>query len=213
LQRAIQLNPNYATAHHWYSVYLSAMGRFPQAIQEAERAHGLDPLSPSITISLATQYRDAGRFDRAIELLSAVLELDSNFAAAHQGLGKTYEAMGLWNLAIEEFQKAVALSHDTQFLTALAYAYSTSGERSQALKIIQQLQAGPASYVSPFDMAAVFTGLGEKDKAFTYLEQAFRERDSRLPFLAVEHWFEPLHSDPRFVGLCRRIGLPSAMTP
>ncbi|HTF43745.1 MAG TPA: winged helix-turn-helix domain-containing protein [Terriglobales bacterium] len=208
LQRAIQLNPNYATAHHWSSVYLSAMGRFPEAIQEAERAHELDPLSPSITISLATEYRDARRFDRSIELLSAVLELDPNFAAAHQGLGKTYAAMGLWKLAVDEFQKTVALSHDSDSLSGLAYAYSASGERAQALKIVAQLRAERAGdYVSPFNMAAVFTGLGEKDKAFSSLDRAYHERDSRLPFLAVDRWFEPLHSDPRFVELCGRMGL------
>jgi TolB-like protein/DNA-binding winged helix-turn-helix (wHTH) protein/Tfp pilus assembly protein PilF len=208
LQRAIRLNPNYATAHHWYSVYLAAMGRSPEAIQEAERAHELDPLSPSITISLATEYRDARRFDRSIELLSAVLELDSNFAAAHQGLGKTYEAMELRKLAIEEFQKAVALSHDSESLAALGYAYSASGERTEALKIVEQLQANPTTYVSPVNMAALFIGLGEKDKAFTYLDRAYHDRDSRLPFLAVDHWFEPLHADPRFIELCKRIGLP-----
>jgi TolB-like protein/DNA-binding winged helix-turn-helix (wHTH) protein/Tfp pilus assembly protein PilF len=214
LQRALQLNPNYATAHHWSSVYLSAMGHFPEAIQEAERAHELDPLSPSITISLATEYRDARRFDRAIELLSAVLELDPNFAAAHRGLGKTYAAMGLWKLAVEEFQKAVALSHDSESLTGLAYAYSASGERAEALKIVAQLRAQPAgNYVSPFNMAAVFTGLGEKDKAFSSLDRAYHERDSRLPFLAVDRWFEPLHSDPRFVELCGRMGLPAVNRP
>jgi TolB-like protein/DNA-binding winged helix-turn-helix (wHTH) protein len=210
LQRAIQLNPNYATAHHWSSVYLSAMGRFPEAIQEAERAHELDPLSPSITISLATEYRDARRFDRSIELLSAVLELDPNFAAAHQGLGKTYAAMGLWKLAVEEFQKAAALAHDSESLTGLAYAYSASGGRAEALKIVDQLRAQPGgNYVSPFNLAAVFTGLGEKDQAFSSLDRAYHERDSRLPFLAVDRWFEPLHSDPRFVELCGRMGLPA----
>lgn len=210
LKRAIELNPNYATAHHWYSVYLSAMGRFPEAVQEAERAHELDPLSPSITISLATQYRDAHRYDRAIELLSAVVELDSNFAPAHLGLGRTYEAMGLWKLSIEEFQKAAALSHDSDSLASLSHAYSASGERAEALKVVKQLQAQQAkSYVSPFEMAAVFASLGDRNKAFSYLEQAYRERDSRLPFLAVDHGFEPLHADPRFLELCRRIGLPA----
>jgi TolB-like protein/DNA-binding winged helix-turn-helix (wHTH) protein/Flp pilus assembly protein TadD len=210
LQQAIHLNPNYAAAHHWYSAYLSAMGRSPEATQEAERAHELDPLSPSITISMATQYRNARRYDRAVELLSAVLELDPNFAPAHQGLGKTYEAMGLWNLAIEEFQKAAALTHDPESLAGLAYAYSASGNRAAAIKIAEQLQAQSArSFVSPFEMAAVFTGLGEKDKAFSYLNQAYRERDSRLPFLAIDRWFDSLHSDSRFIDLCHRIGLPA----
>jgi TolB-like protein/DNA-binding winged helix-turn-helix (wHTH) protein/Tfp pilus assembly protein PilF len=210
LQRAIQLNPNYATAHHWYSNYLASMGRFPEAVQEAELAHELDPLSPSITVSLATQYRSAHQYDRAIENLSAVLELDSNFAPAHKGLGKTYEAMGLWALAIEEFQKSVALSHDSESLADLGHAYGVSGRRADAVKIVEQLQAQSAkSYVSPFVMAAVFAGLGDKDKAFSYLEQAYRERDSHLPFLAIDTWFDPLHSDPRFTNLCRRIGLPS----
>jgi len=160
--------------------------------------------------SLATQYREAYRYDRAIEKLSAVLELDSNFAPAHQGLGKTYESMGLWKLAIEAFQKSAALSHDSESLAALGHAYSASGDRVHALKVVEQLQAQSAnSYVSPFDVAAVFTGLDDKNKAFSYLEQAYRERDSRLPFLAVDHWFEPLHSDPRFVELCHRIGLPA----
>jgi TolB-like protein/DNA-binding winged helix-turn-helix (wHTH) protein/Flp pilus assembly protein TadD len=209
LKKAIELNPNYASAHHWYSVYLSAMGRFSEAIQEAERAHELDPLSPSITTSLATQYRDAHRYDRSIEQLSAVLELDSNFAPAHQGLGKTYEAMSLWNLAIEEFQKAVALSHDSESLAALGHAYSSAGNRAETLKVVAQLQTQAATnYVSPFDMAAIFAGLGDKSKAFFYLDQAYRERDSRLPFLAVDHWFDPLHSDLRFIDLCRRLRLP-----
>jgi tetratricopeptide (TPR) repeat protein len=118
--------------------------------------------------------------------------------------------MGLWPLAIEEFQKASALSHSSESLAELGHAYSSSGDRVDALKVVEQLRAESAeTYVSPFEMAAVFAGLGDKNKTFSYLEQAYRERDSRMPFLAVDHWFDSLHSDPHFVELCHRVGLPT----
>jgi tetratricopeptide (TPR) repeat protein len=186
------------------------MGRSAESLQEAELAHELDPLSPSNTTSLATQYRSTGRYDRAIEQLRTVLELDPNFALAHQGLGKTYERMGLWKLAIDEFQNSDALAHDSESLASLGHAYGASGDRAAALKITEQLsQRPPGNYVSPYDMAAVFAGLGDSDKAFAYLDQAYRDRDSRMPFLAVDSWFEPLRSDRRFVELCHRLGLPT----
>jgi hypothetical protein len=118
--------------------------------------------------------------------------------------------MGLSNLAIEEFQNAVALSHHSENLAALGYAYNTPGGRAEAFKIVTQLQRQPArNFVFPFDMASVLAGLGQKDKAFSYLDQAYRGRDSRLPSLAVDHWFDSLHADPRFAELCLRTGLPA----
>jgi tetratricopeptide (TPR) repeat protein len=208
-RRAIELNPNYATAHSWYSYYLDAMGRSAEALAEARRARELDPLSPSVGIRLVSAYRETGQYDQALQELAKTQELDPNFSSAVEARAKVLERMGHLQEAMDEYRRAVAMSPQPNYLASLAHAYAVSGQREQALDLVRQLQSRPKQdYVSPFELAPVYIALGDKDRALSLLEQAFRERDSRMPFLAVESWLSPLHSEPRFQALEAKLGLP-----
>jgi TolB-like protein/DNA-binding winged helix-turn-helix (wHTH) protein/Tfp pilus assembly protein PilF len=210
-RRAIELNPNYATAHQWYGYYLAAMGRFQEALEEATKAQQIDPLSLSINTTLAGRYRDLHQYAQAIDLNRRTLEMDPNFMPAHIALGATYEEQGIWPQAIGEYQKAVDLSRDNPIaLSSLGSAYGHSGDQSAARKVIARLQeASKHHYVSAFDMATVFASVGDRDTAFHWLEKAYAERESQMAFLNITRRMDPLRSDPRFTDLLRRMGLAS----
>jgi len=210
-RRAIELNPNYATAHQWYSYYLSAMGRFPEAVEEARKAQQIDPLSLSINTTLAGRYRDAGQYAEAINFSQRTLEMDPNFVTAHIALGATYEAEGNWTQAILEYQKAIELSQSSPpALAALGCAYGYAGNRDGARNVLTSLQeASRRHYVSAFDMATVYAGLGDKDNAFHWLEKAYTERESQMAFLGITRRLDGLRSDTRFADLLHRMHLSS----
>jgi TolB-like protein/DNA-binding winged helix-turn-helix (wHTH) protein/Tfp pilus assembly protein PilF len=210
-RRAIELNHNYATAHHWYAEdVLIRMGRQQEALAEIERARQLDPLSLQIN---AVQGRILGltnQNDKAIEQGRKALELDPGWAAGHWWLGLAYEQSRRYPEAIVEFQRTISLSvGNSTSLGALGHAYAVSGQKTEAAKILQQLQKLPPrlSLVSAFDIALLHTGLGHNDQAFLWLGKACDERDYWIGTLAVEPRLEPLRSDPRFGDLLRRIGL------
>ncbi len=208
-RRAIELNPNYATAHQWYGYYLAAMGRFPEALEEAGKAQQIDPLSLSINTTLAGRYRDLHQYAQAIDLNRRTLEMDPNFMPAHIALGATYEDQGNWSQAISEYQQAVAISQNNPIaLASLGSAYGHLGDQAAARKMIARLQeASKHHYVSAFDMATVFAGIGDPDSAFHWLEKAYAQRESQMAFLNITHRMDPLRSDPRFADLLRRMGL------
>jgi TolB-like protein/DNA-binding winged helix-turn-helix (wHTH) protein/Flp pilus assembly protein TadD len=208
-RRAIELNPNYATAHQWYSYYLSAMGRFPEALEEARKAQQIDPLSLSINTTLAGRYRDLRQYDQAIDLNRRTLEMDPNFVPAHIALGATFEDQGIWAQAVSEYQKAVDLSKNSPTsLASLGSAYGHSGNRNGAHKVIASLRdASKRHYVSAFDMATIFAGIGDRDSAFHWLDKAYAERESQMAFLSVTRRLDPLRSDPRFADLLQRMDL------
>jgi TolB-like protein/DNA-binding winged helix-turn-helix (wHTH) protein/Flp pilus assembly protein TadD len=208
-RHAIELNPSYATAHQWYSYYLSAMGRFPEAVEEARKAQQIDPLSLSINTTLAGRYRDLGDFTQAIDLSRRTLEMDPTFVPAHIALGAAYEDQGIWAQAIGEYQKAVDVSQKSPpALAALGSAYGYSGNQTGARGIVSSLQAASKShYVSAFDMAVVFAGMGDSDNAFGWLEKAYTDRESQMAFLNVTRRFGRMRSDPRFADLLHRMGL------
>jgi len=208
-RRAIELNPNYATAHQWYSYYLAAMGRFPEAMEEARKAQQIDPLSLSINTTLAGRYRDLGQYAQAIDLNRRTLEMDPDFAPAHIALGAAYEGQGMWLQAISEYRKAVNLSGNSPpAWAALGYVYGVSGNQEEARKVIARLrEASKGHYVSAFDMAVVFAGIGDRDSAFQWLEKAYTERESQMAFLNVTRRLDPLRSDKRFSDLLRRMDL------
>lgn len=209
-RRAIELNPNYATAHSWYSLYLGAMARNSESLAEAQRARELDPLSPSVGIRLAGAYRATGQYDQALEEAEKTLELDPGFSSAHEARARIFESMGKMSDALDEYRKAFDLSQNATRLTALAHRYALSGQHDQAVELLQKLQSRPKQdYVSPYELASVYTALGDKDRALSLLEQAFRERDSRMPFLAVDNWMAPLFPEPRFQALKLKLGLPA----
>jgi TolB-like protein/DNA-binding winged helix-turn-helix (wHTH) protein/Flp pilus assembly protein TadD len=208
-QRAIALNPNYALAHQWYAQYQRAMGRQNSAMAEIQRAQELDPLSLVIgggTGQYGTQY------DLMIESNRQKLELDANFAGAYLGLGRAYVLKGMYQDAIAAFQKGLDLSGGApNYLSFLGYTYGVSGKRNEARKILLQLnQLSKRRYVSSYDIALVYVGLGEKDLAFDWLQNALAERSTDLVFLKVRtrKEMDSVRSDPRYNELVRRIGLP-----
>lgn len=209
-RRAIELNPNYATAHQWYSYYLTAMLRFPEAVEQAEAAQQIDPLSLSINTTLATRYRHAGRYNDAIQLNRRTLEMDSTFVPAHFALAAVYEKQGSWQQAIDEYEKIIELHPaDPPALASIAYIDARLGKKDEARKILSRLmEISKKQYVASVEIATIFAGLDDADNAMLWLEKAYRQRESQIPFIKSDDRFNSLNSDPRFQDLIRRLGLP-----
>jgi serine/threonine-protein kinase len=201
-KRAIELNPNYASAHQWYAEYLSSSGRHAEAAAEIKKAQQADPLSLIIQAVAGQLLYLARQYDQAAEQLLKTLDLDPNFAPAHAFLGYVHVENGRFQAAIEEFQKAGHLSD-------LAYAYARAGNKLEAQKRIEELKAlRKRRYVGPDSIALLYVGLGDNDQAFAWLDRAYEESSADLVRLKVEPTCDPLRSDPRFAELLRRIGLP-----
>jgi len=210
-KRAIELNPSYATAHHWYSLYLSEVGRFEEAKAEIRRALELDPLSPIISNTIAAVYFLGREYDPGIEQLHQLLDADPNFAVAHDLLGQLYMQKRMYDAAITEFQKARTLDPgDTSLLLEIGIVHALAGRKAEAKKVFQEVQRiSKQKYVPPFDMAAFYACMGQKDTAFEWLDRAFQARDRNLTGLGVVPLLDNLRSDPRFAELLRRVGLAS----
>ncbi len=210
-KRAIDLNPNYATAHQWYANYLAAMGRLGEALEQSKRALEINPLSLIINTNIGEIFRYARQYDQAIKRCQDTLELDQNFAESHVDLGKNYEQTGMYTEAISEISKAVSLSEGNPIIVAaLGHAYAISGRRGEAQKILDELKKkSKQRYVSSYEIAAICAGLDEKDQAFRWLEKAYAERASFLIFLKVDPRLDSLRPDPRFADLLRRMALGS----
>jgi eukaryotic-like serine/threonine-protein kinase len=210
-KRAIELNPNYAIAHHWYAIYLSAMPtRLTDALAEIRRAKELDPLSLPINAWYGRILGLSGQLDQSIEQLRKTLELDPNFILGHYRLGQAYGEKGMYKEAIAEFEKVVKLPGGKSLgLTGLAHIYALSGRQEEARKTLSELlELSKHQYLSPGQVAVVYIALGENDKALDLLEEANRIYDLNIIRLKVERRFDPLRSDPRFNDLVRRIGIP-----
>lgn len=207
-QQAIKLKPSYAPAHQWYSSYLVALERFDEAIAEAKRTQELEPLSFIASSHLGWILYLSGKNERAIEQCTRILDLDPNFFPALRYRGLAYEQKGMYPEAIVDFQKGVKLSGSPLMLALLGHAYAASGKKSEAQHVLSELQdLQGRRYVSPYTVAAIYVGLGEKDQAFKWLEKAYEERDIWLMNLKVDPVFIKLRSDRRFPDLLARIGL------
>jgi len=209
-QRAIQLNPNYPTAHHWYGdANLRVTGRFDEAIAQEKRAQELDPLSLMINADLGTTYIYARRYDKAIEQLRKTIEMDPSFYYARWRLGTAYELKGSLHEAMTEYQNARALNDDPTVLALMGRAYAASGKRDEASRTLDQLkEIAKHRYVPAYAFALLYAGLGEKDQAFQWLERGYQDRAFDMPYLKVDPLIDSLRSDPRFEDLLRRVGLP-----
>jgi eukaryotic-like serine/threonine-protein kinase len=207
-QRAIALNPSSARAHQAYGfVLLGGTGRFKEAIVELKRALELDPLSLLINSNLADALLAARQYDQAIEQARKTLDLDANFILAHQWLGLSYVQKSMYREGIAELEKAVAISPgDTLALSGLGYAYAAAGRRLEAQKVLDQLnEISKQEYVPAVYRAPIYAALGEKDKAFEWLEKAYEERS--IGDIQAVPVYDPLRSDPRFADLLRRMNL------
>ena len=209
-QRAIELNPNYATVHHWYgSGPPLVMGRFDEAIAELKRAQELDPLSLIINADLGQTYISARRYDEAVEQLQKTLEMDQSFYIAHKSLGEAYALKGFLQDAITQYQKAIQLNDDPYVVALLGHAFAVSGKREEAFKTLDLLkEMAKRRYVSAYSFATVYAGLGERDQAFQWLEKSYQDRASDMAYFNVDPLLDNLRSDPRFQDLLRKVGLP-----
>ncbi len=206
-QLAIKYKPTYAPAHQWYSSYLVAMGRFDEAIAEAKRAQELEPLSFIGNSHLGWILYFAGRYDEAIAHCKRLLDVDPNFFPARRYLGLVYEQKGMYREAIDQFQQGAKLSGSPLMMSLLGHAYAVSGNRREALRILADLDKEKQRYVSPYTVATIYAGLGEKDQAFKWLGKAIEDRDIWLMNLRVDPLLKSLRSDKRFTDLLQRIGL------
>ncbi|MFQ5864552.1 MAG: protein kinase [bacterium] len=208
-KKAVELNPGSVDALHFYAHYLSWVGLFDEAINAFKQAQKLDPLSIIINTDMAWSYHLAHQYDRALEHYQHALELEENFFLTHFLLGQTYEQKGMYPEAIAEFQKAVKLSRGLALIVGgLGHAYAVSGRTAEALKVLAELnERAKHEYVSAYNLAVIYAGLGDKDQAFKWLEKACGERFSWLVFLKVEPIFDSLRSDPRFTVLLQKMGL------
>jgi adenylate cyclase len=209
-KRAIELNPNNADTHHWYSHFLMGQGRIEESLIQSKRALELSPFDILFNIHLGWHYLNARQYDQALDQIEKTVEMDKNFAQTYPWLGLILEQKGRYAEAIAAFQKALELFPGGSSIAEaeLAHAYAVSGNREAAQKIIAELQQlARSKYVSSFQIAAIYAGLGEKDQAFAWLEKAYEERADGLVNLKAEQRFDSLRSDPRFTDLARRVGL------
>ncbi len=210
-RRAIELNPNYAMAHHWFgNGPLMRSGRFDDAIAECKRAVELDPLSLINNTDLGNTYSSARRYDEAIEQLRKTLEIDPGFYDAHYSLGQALELKGDIVGAMAEYQKARALNDDPQVLALLGHAYASSGYKTEAVKILEQLkELSKQRYVSAYSLAIVYLGLGDKEEALRWLEKSYQDRAGiDITTIKVDPFLDPLRGDPRFEELVAKVFAP-----
>lgn len=212
-QRALELNPGYATAYHWYSLFLNNLGRVEEAGAMIRRAKQLDPVNPNIRRVVGHFLAEDGQYDRAIEELQAAIELDPSHFNTRVALADVYARMGRYQEAIVILRKADELSGGLpQTRTALGYTYAASGNRAEAEQILQEVKALPASRRSSFAIALFCLRLGRKDEALRWLEQAYRVHELGLLGLASRE-FVSLRSDPQFQELFRRVFGTSRLPP
>ena len=207
-RRAIELNPGYATAHHWYAWHLSLLGRYDEAIAEMRKAENLDPLSLIINADLTELLVLAHSYDESILQSRKTIEMDPNFALAHNQLAQAYLQKHMYDEAVAELKKAVQLSGRSPTCIAnLARAYVASGNRSEAVQLLSELKKrSTPEYSNASEIAMIYSSLGDMDQAMNWLEKGYEERFN--PGVLLRPGFDPLRSDPRFRNLVRRVGLP-----
>jgi TolB-like protein/lipoprotein NlpI len=208
-RRAFESGPEYADTHLWYAWYLTCLqGKFDDALRELDCAERLDPLSMQIRHAKGITYYFRREFDAAIEQFQKALDLEPNFALAHYDLGIALTQKGSYEDAIARFEEAIRLGgRSVNHIGELGFAHARAGNRQMALELLSELlQRSQQGYVASFWIAPIYTGLGEADAAFEWLDRAARERDGALIYLLAPE-FHSLRPDPRFAALLRKMGL------
>ncbi|OLE54392.1 MAG: hypothetical protein AUG51_08285 [Acidobacteria bacterium 13_1_20CM_3_53_8] len=206
-KKAIDLNPNYATAHQWYGMYFMKLGQFERARRELKRALRFDPRSLIINADLGLPFYFKRQYAEAVEQYRKILEIDQDFIWARFFLGWAYEKSGKFSEAIAEFQKAKLIDDRPEVSAMIAHTYAVSGRRNEAISILNCLEEqSKHHYISPYYMALIFAGLDYKERAFRWLEKAYSDRNEWLVWLKVDPRFDCLWTDARFPELLSRIG-------
>ncbi|MFL6215173.1 MAG: tetratricopeptide repeat protein [Blastocatellia bacterium] len=209
-RQALDLNPNYATAHHWYSHQLLSLGRTEESLIESKRCLELDPLDLILNIHLGWHYYFARQFDEAIEQHRRAMEMEPNSLWPHFELGRAYEQKGMYGESVEEFEKALEISEGSTFVrAALGHVKALSGDKDSAYGLLEEMnKLSLKQFVPAYDIAIIHLGLGELDQALDWLERACQERSGWLTYLGIEPRLDRLRPDPRFKDLLARVGLP-----
>ncbi len=206
-KRAISLNRNYATAYHWYAIYLALQGQLEDAILTIRRALELDPVSRPINTDLGVLFYYGRQFDRAIAQYRTTLEMDPGFGRAYTALGSAYAQQRAFDDAVRMYQKAIELSGDRATIAGLGRAYALAGRTDDALGVIAELQQlSKERYITPYSIVLIYACLGLSDEAFEWLERAGEEGVGELIYLNVDPFLDNLRSDPRFAAILRRVG-------
>jgi tetratricopeptide (TPR) repeat protein len=206
-QKGISLDPNYPLLHHWRSLNLMAMGRSDEARAAMQRALELDPLLIISNVNLGRIDYYEERYDEAIKQYRRALELNDNFMRTHLRLSLAYVQRGLYQEALDESRKARAIAGDTPQITAqIAHILAVSGQQSEARTSLSELKERAArQYVLPYDIALIYTGLGDKDQAFKWFERAYADHSTEMIYFKVEPMLTSLRSDPRYQNILVRM--------
>ncbi len=210
-RRGLELNPNYADVHHSYSRFLASLGRVAEARAELKRAQELDPLSLLVQANAGVISYFGREYDQAIQELQKIKELNPKFPVPYWGIGLCYEQKGMYQEAVDQLQKGIAVSggRGANSIASLGHAYGLAGQHGEAQKILAELEKrSKKTYVSSYQIALVYLGLRQNDKAMKQLENAYQEHSTLLTYLKMDPRFDPLRSDPRFRDLLHRVGLP-----
>jgi TolB-like protein/DNA-binding winged helix-turn-helix (wHTH) protein/Tfp pilus assembly protein PilF len=211
-RRALELNPGYATAHHWYGYFLMLTGRLKEAEAEMRRALELDPLSPIINANIGMCFYVGRQYDAAIAHWRKALEMHRNYPLLHRYMTTAYVGKEMYREAIDELQKILTLSRAGPSETAiLAYIYGRMGSTAEARSMLAEVLS--QANVPPYDAALAYVGLGENDNAFKWLEKAVEQRSGAFNELNVDPMFDPLRADPRFDWMLRRMGITAEFPP
>jgi serine/threonine protein kinase/tetratricopeptide (TPR) repeat protein len=208
-RKAITLNPNYATAHHWYALQLMLMGRTDESLAEIKQAQRLDPLSLGINKDFAVLLIWARRYDDALEQCRKTLEIDSTFLTMYPVMAQAYEGKQMNGEAVTQLQKAHGWSPDDQEISiSLAQAHALAGMKTEAQRILNELDKPPKEHQNlPNEMALLYALLGSKDQAFEILQKAYENHYFVVSEVKTDPRFEVLRSDSRYADLLRRIRL------
>ena len=210
-QRAVEINPNSATAHQGLAMYFIAMGQFDQSHSEILRAQELDPVSLNIKADVGWFLFFARRTNESIAQLRTVLEMDPNFSMAHVFLASAYQQNGMHKESLEASEAAIRHFDKSNIRTALlGYAYAVAGKKDEARKVLEEVKdSSKVHYVPPYTTALIYTALGQRDDAFVWLEKAYQDRSWMMAFLKVDPRLDALRSDSRFTDLMQRMKFPS----
>ena len=204
-KRASELDSAYTI----YPVYLSAIGRFDEAISAQEMRLRRLPLDLNMSLDMEGIYLQSGKYDKAMEQARKTLEIEPKFWDAYQTIGLVYERKKQYAEAITALEKARSLDNNPLIAGYLGYVYAAAGKKAEAQKVIDQLkELSKQRYVSPFGIAIIYAGLNDKDQAFEWLERAYDQRGSYMTLLKVDTVFDNLRPDPRFKALLKRMNLP-----
>ncbi len=213
--QALEMSPNYAEAHHWYAIYLANVGRHDEAMPLAKRAVELDPLSLLMNMTPALAFYLSRQYERSVEALQRIIDMEPNFPAAHSVLGNAYCQQGMYEPAMAEYHKVLELSKsvavvETAMKAIIAHAYARSGKRSKSMEMLAEVIKASVTgiNVSSYSIAGIYAALGQKEQSFEWLNKAREQHDLQLVSLKVDPTLDALRSDRRLADLIRQVGLP-----